>query len=71
MRLLAAAAIAAFAVAVVVAQAPTVSHEYASVNGQRLHYARAGSGPVMMFVHGFPEFWHEWKAQRAEFSAQP
>ena len=68
MRLLAAAAIAAFAVAVVVAQAPTVSHEYASVNGQRLHYARAGSGPVMMFVHGFPEFWYEWKYQIAEFS---
>jgi len=67
-RLVAAAALAAFAVAVVVAQAPKVLHEYASVNGQRLHYARAGSGPLMMFVHGFPEFWYEWKYQIAEFS---
>jgi pimeloyl-ACP methyl ester carboxylesterase len=57
-----------FAVAVVVAQTPPVSHEYANVNGQRLHYARAGSGPLMMFVHGFPEFWYEWKHQIAEFS---
>jgi pimeloyl-ACP methyl ester carboxylesterase len=59
---------AACAVAVVVAQTPPVSHHYANVNGQRLHYARAGSGPLMMFVHGFPEFWYEWKHQIAEFS---
>lgn len=68
MRLLAGAAMAAVAVAALAAQMPAVSHEYASVNGQRLHYARAGSGPVMMFVHGFPEFWYEWKHQIAEFS---
>jgi pimeloyl-ACP methyl ester carboxylesterase len=62
------ATLAALAAAVVVAQAPPVSHEYANVNGQRLHYARAGSGPLMVFVHGFPEFWYEWKHQIAEFS---
>jgi pimeloyl-ACP methyl ester carboxylesterase len=67
-RFLLGAAALLFAVAVVVAQAPPVSHEYANVNGQRLHYARAGSGPLMMFVHGFPEFWYEWKHQIAEFS---
>ena len=46
----------------------SVTHEYAEVNGVRLHYARAGSGPLMMFVHGFPEFWYEWKYQIPEFS---
>jgi pimeloyl-ACP methyl ester carboxylesterase len=66
--LLPGATLAAFAAAVVVAQTPPVSHEYANVNGQRLHYARAGSGPLMVFVHGFPEFWYEWKHQIAEFS---
>jgi pimeloyl-ACP methyl ester carboxylesterase len=45
-----------------------VSHEYADVNGVRLHYARAGKGPLIVFLHGFPEFWYEWKYQIAEFS---
>jgi epoxide hydrolase 4 len=43
-------------------------HEYAEVNGVRLHYVRAGRGPLVMFLHGFPEFWYEWKHQLAEFS---
>ena len=47
--------------------APAVSHDYADVNGVRLHYAHAGSGPLIMFLHGFPEFWYEWKDQLAEF----
>lgn len=46
----------------------TVAHEYAEVNGVRLHYARAGRGPLIVFLHGFPEFWYEWKSQLAEFS---
>ncbi len=62
--------IAALAAVGVFAQSniPTVSHEYADVNGVRLHYARAGTGPLMIFLHGFPEFWYEWKNQLAEFS---
>jgi len=59
----------ALAVAGVFAQGtPPIAHEYANVNGQRLHYARAGSGPLIVFLHGFPEFWYEWKHQIAEFS---
>jgi len=46
---------------------PAIAHDYADVNGVRLHYARAGAGPLMVFVHGFPEFWYEWKHQIAEF----
>lgn len=38
-------------------------------NGTRLHYASAGESgqPLILFVHGFPEFWYEWQAQLAEF----
>jgi epoxide hydrolase 4 len=43
------------------------THHYADVNGQRLHYAAEGTGPLMMFVHGFPEFWYAWQGQLAEF----
>lgn len=40
-----------------------IRHDYASVNGVRLHYAHAGQGPLMLFLHGFPEFWYAWKNQ--------
>jgi pimeloyl-ACP methyl ester carboxylesterase len=43
-------------------------HRYADVNGVRLHYATAGQGTLIMFAHGFPEFWYAWKAQLAEFA---
>lgn len=38
-------------------------HEYADVNGIRMHYVTRGTGKLIMFVHGFPEFWYEWKNQ--------
>ena len=40
-----------------------IHHDYASVNGVRLHYAHAGAGPLVLFLHGFPEFWYCWKKQ--------
>ncbi len=45
-----------------------LEHKYAEVNGLRLHYVTAGSGPMMLFLHGFPEFWYAWKDLLAEFS---
>src|SRR6516162_5644734 len=43
------------------------SESYVTVNGVRLHYVSAGKGPLILFLHGFPEFWYEWKDQLAEF----
>jgi epoxide hydrolase 4 len=45
-----------------------IQHKYADVNGVRLHYAQAGKGRLILFLHGFPEFWYEWRKQIAEFS---
>ena len=42
-------------------------HEWADLNGIRLHYATAGEGKLILFIHGFPEFWYAWKDQLAEF----
>ena len=42
-------------------------HEYADVNNIRLHYVITGKGKLIMFLHGFPEFWYAWKNQLAEF----
>jgi epoxide hydrolase 4 len=47
----------------------TFHHAYAELaNGMLLHYVEAGTGPLILLVHGFPEFWYEWKDQLAEFS---
>ncbi|MDB5761098.1 MAG: alpha/beta hydrolase [Herminiimonas sp.] len=46
------------------------SNQFATLpNGTRLHYASAGDAgkPLLLFVHGFPEFWYEWHAQLKEF----
>lgn len=44
-----------------------LKHEYAYVNGIRFNYVSAGKGKLIMFVHGFPEFWYAWKNQLKEF----
>lgn len=44
-----------------------IKHGFADVNGIRLHYASMGQGPLMLFVHGFPEFWAAWEDQLAVF----
>ncbi len=38
-------------------------HRQAIVNGIRLHYVEAGAGPLVILLHGFPEFWYAWRHQ--------
>jgi len=45
-----------------------MDHRFAVVNGVRLHYATAGAGRLMLFVHGWPEFWYAWSAQLDDFA---
>jgi pimeloyl-ACP methyl ester carboxylesterase len=47
--------------------AGVIEHRFAEVNGVRLHYACAGGGRLILFVHGFPEFWYAWRKQLTEF----
>jgi len=44
-----------------------LKHDYADLNDIRLHYVTAGKGKLLMFVHGFPEFWYGWRNQITEF----
>ena len=39
------------------------NHRYINVNGVRLHFVEMGEGPVVLFLHGFPEFWYTWQNQ--------
>lgn len=45
-----------------------MEHDYATVNGVKLHFVSAGGGPLMLFVHGFPEFWYAWHNQLEAFA---
>lgn len=38
-------------------------HRWVAANGARFHIAEAGSGPLVLFLHGFPEFWWAWRHQ--------
>jgi epoxide hydrolase 4 len=44
-----------------------LSDHWADVNGIRLHYVTNGEGKLILFLHGFPEFWYEWRRQLEEF----
>jgi pimeloyl-ACP methyl ester carboxylesterase len=38
---------------------------YARVGDVELHYVEAGDGPLVLLLHGFPEFWYGWRQQMA------
>jgi pimeloyl-ACP methyl ester carboxylesterase len=40
-----------------------VRHERVAADGVELHVATAGSGPPVIFLHGFPENWRSWRHQ--------
>jgi pimeloyl-ACP methyl ester carboxylesterase len=48
----------------------TLVHETVQANGIRLHVARAGRGPLMLFLHGFPEYWAMWRPMLEHFGAR-
>jgi pimeloyl-ACP methyl ester carboxylesterase len=51
------------------ADARAIEHETVAVNGVELHYAHTGSGPLIVFLHGFPQFHYTFRAQLQEFGA--
>ncbi|MBY0528096.1 MAG: alpha/beta hydrolase [Gemmataceae bacterium] len=42
---------------------------YAHVNGIRLHYLEVGEGPLVVLLHGFPEFSYSWRHQLPALAA--
>lgn len=38
-------------------------HRWCEVDGVRLHFVEAGTGPLVVLLHGFPEFWYSWRRQ--------
>ncbi len=49
---------------------PQFKSEFAEVNNIKLHYVKAGpeEGKLIVFLHGFPQFWYMWRDQLLDFS---
>ena len=43
--------------------ASRVEHNYAECNGVKTHYVSTGRGPLVVLIHGIPEFWYSWRQQ--------
>ena len=40
-----------------------VEHRYVENQGVKIHYATLGEGPLVVMLHGFPDFWYTWRNQ--------
>jgi len=36
---------------------------YADSDGVKIHYVTAGEGPLVVMIHGFPDYWYTWRKQ--------
>lgn len=39
------------------------THRFVAANGSRFHVAEQGEGPLVLLLHGFPQFWWMWRHQ--------
>jgi epoxide hydrolase 4 len=46
-----------------------VTHGYADSAGVRIHYAELGKGPLVVMMHGFPDYWYTWRHQMDALAA--
>ena len=42
-----------------------VRHAHADSNGVKIHYVTLGKGPLVVMIHGFPDYWYTWRHQMA------
>jgi len=49
---------------------PQFKSEFAEVNNIKIHYIKAGpeDGKLILFLHGFPQFWYMWRDQLLDLS---
>jgi pimeloyl-ACP methyl ester carboxylesterase len=40
-----------------------VQNGYADSHGVKIHYASLGTGPLIVMIHGFPDYWYTWRDQ--------
>ncbi len=42
-----------------------IEHCFAESDGVQIHYVRMGTGPLVVLIHGFPDYWYTWRYQMA------
>ena len=42
-----------------------VRHAHADSNGVKIHYVTLGKAPLVVMIHGFPDYWYTWRHQMA------
>lgn len=47
-----------------------VQDGYVDNDSVTIHYVTIGSGPLMIMIHGFPEFWYSWRHQMSALAEQ-
>lgn len=47
-----------------------IEHKTVPTNGINMHVATIGTGPAVLFLHGFPELWYSWRHQLLYLSSQ-
>src|SRR5499425_1916768 len=50
-------------------QVDGVAHRVVDVGGLSMHIAEAGTGPLVVLLHGFPESWYSWRHQLVALAA--
>ncbi len=38
-------------------------HGFADSSGVKIHYVTKGEGPLLVMLHGFPDYWYTWRNQ--------
>ncbi len=46
-----------------------VERGHADSDGVKIHYASVGEGPLVVMIHGFPDFWYTWRDQMDALSS--
>lgn len=47
-----------------------IQEGYVDNDGVAIHYVTMGRGPLMVLIHGFPEFWYSWRHQMPVLAEQ-
>jgi epoxide hydrolase 4 len=47
-----------------------VENHYADSDGVKIHYVALGKGPLIVMIHGFPDFWYTWRKQMDALSTR-
>ena len=38
-------------------------HRFVDSDGVKIHYVTMGKGPLVVLIHGFPDYWYTWRKQ--------